>query len=96
VQRIGDGQAQVGYSVAERSRGRVILCVVCTMHKETGSTSFLVQPQNQGQRVFQFEPQNRQLWFDDFAHKITDGFLVWFSKPRGSGLSVCTSKPISR
>jgi hypothetical protein len=31
VQRTGDGQAQVGYSVAGRSRGWVTLCAVCTM-----------------------------------------------------------------
>jgi hypothetical protein len=41
--------AQVGYSVAERSRGRVAPCAVCTMHMETRSTCFLVELQNQGQ-----------------------------------------------
>jgi hypothetical protein len=40
--------AQVGYSVAERSRGRVAPCVVCTMHVDTRSASFLVELQNQG------------------------------------------------
>jgi hypothetical protein len=40
--------AQVGYSVAGRSRGRVALCAVCTGHVETRSTGFLVEPQNQG------------------------------------------------
>jgi hypothetical protein len=44
VQRTGDGQAQVGNSVAGRSRGQVMLCVVCTMHKEMRSVGFLVQP----------------------------------------------------
>jgi hypothetical protein len=48
--RTEDAQAQVRYSVAERSRGRVTLCVVYTMHMETRSASFLVEPQNQGQR----------------------------------------------
>jgi hypothetical protein len=33
VQRTGDGQAQVRYSVAGRSGGRVMLCVVYTMHE---------------------------------------------------------------
>jgi hypothetical protein len=42
--------AQVGYSVAGRSGGRVTLCAVCTVHKETRSLSFLVEPQNQGRR----------------------------------------------
>jgi hypothetical protein len=36
------GQAQVVYSVAGRSRGRVTLCVVCIVHKETRSVCFLV------------------------------------------------------
>jgi hypothetical protein len=42
VQRTRDGQAQVRYSVVGRSRGRVTLCEVCTMHKEFLSTGFLV------------------------------------------------------
>jgi hypothetical protein len=42
--------AQVGYSVAGRSRGRVALCAVCTWHVETRSTGFLVEHQNQGRR----------------------------------------------
>jgi hypothetical protein len=41
---------EVGYSVAGRSRGRVVPCVVCTMHVETRSANFLVEPQNQGRR----------------------------------------------
>jgi hypothetical protein len=28
----------------------VVLCVVCTVHVETRSASFLVEPQNQGRR----------------------------------------------
>jgi hypothetical protein len=36
--------SQVGYPVAERLRGRVILCAVCTVHKEIRSVSFLVEP----------------------------------------------------
>jgi hypothetical protein len=42
VQRIGDDQAQVRYSVVGRSRGRVTLCAVFTVHKEMMSTSFMV------------------------------------------------------
>jgi hypothetical protein len=42
VQMTEDGQAQVGYSVIGRSRGRVTLCAVCTVHKEARSTCFLV------------------------------------------------------
>jgi hypothetical protein len=36
--------AQVGYSVAGRSRGQVAPCVVCTWHVETRSAGFLVEP----------------------------------------------------
>jgi hypothetical protein len=42
--------AQVGYSVAGRSRDRVTPCAVCTVHVETRSAGFLVEPQNQGRR----------------------------------------------
>jgi hypothetical protein len=35
---------QVGYSVARQSRGRVAPCAVCTVHVETRSVSFLVEP----------------------------------------------------
>ena len=42
--------AQVGYSVAGRSRGRVTPCAVRTVHVETRSAGFLVEPQNQGRR----------------------------------------------
>jgi hypothetical protein len=41
---------QVGYLVAGRSRGRVTLCAVCTVHVETRSVGFLVEPQNQCRR----------------------------------------------
>jgi hypothetical protein len=40
--------AQVGYSVAERSGGRVTPCAVCTVHVETMSADFSVESQNQG------------------------------------------------
>jgi hypothetical protein len=42
--------AQVGYSVAGRSRGRVALCAVCTVNVEMRSADFLVEPQNRGRR----------------------------------------------
>jgi hypothetical protein len=83
VHRTGDGQAQVGYSMAGRSRGRVTLCVVCMVHKNARSAGFLVEPQNQGRRfvsglaskplgrVSRFGFQNRQLQFGDLGFKIT-------------------------
>jgi hypothetical protein len=57
--------------MAGQSGGQVMLCAVCTVHKETRSTCFLVEPQNQGRRVSRFWPQNRQLRFGDFDLKIT-------------------------
>jgi hypothetical protein len=42
--------AQVGYSVAGRSRGRVAPCAICIVHVETRSVCFLVEPQNQALR----------------------------------------------
>jgi hypothetical protein len=39
---------QVGYSVEGRSRGRVVMCTVCTVHMKIKSVGFLVEPQNQG------------------------------------------------
>jgi hypothetical protein len=42
--------AHVRYSVTGRSRSRVALCAVCTVHVKTRSMCFLVEPQNQGQR----------------------------------------------
>jgi hypothetical protein len=61
VQRIEDGQAQVGYLVVGRSRGRVTLCAICTMHNETRSASFLVWPPNHGRRFLLVWPQNQWL-----------------------------------
>jgi hypothetical protein len=51
VRRTGDTQSHVGYSVAGRSGGQMTLCVICTMHEETRSVCFLVEPQNQGLRT---------------------------------------------
>jgi hypothetical protein len=50
VWRIGDGQAQVGYSVAGQLRGQVTLCAVYTVHEEMKGASLLVEAQNQGLR----------------------------------------------
>jgi hypothetical protein len=41
---------QVGYSMPGRSRGQVTPCAVCTVHVEMRSTSFMIEPQNQGLR----------------------------------------------
>jgi hypothetical protein len=64
---------QVGYSVAGRSRGQMALYAVCTVHVETRSVGFLVEPQNQHRR---------------FVSGLTSKPLGWFvsglaSKPLG-------------
>jgi hypothetical protein len=72
-----------------------MLCAVCTMHTETRSADFLVEPQNQGLRFVSglalkplewflpVWPQNR--WYDFFQFDLKtdgDGFLSLASKPR--------------
>jgi hypothetical protein len=69
MQRTRHGQAQVRYSVAGRSGGQVMPCAVCTVHGETRSAGFLVEPQNHG-RVSWLSLKNN-----------VDGFSIWTSKP---------------
>jgi hypothetical protein len=74
--------AQVRYSVAGRSRGRVAPCAVCTWHVETWSAGFLVEPQNQGGGGF-----------PGLGFKTgSSGLVIWTSKsPRrflGLGLKI--------
>jgi hypothetical protein len=69
------------YSRVGRSGGRVTMCVIYTVHKETRSVSFLVWPQNQGRHVSQFGPQNQQLRFGDFRLKIT-ATISWFESQK--------------
>jgi hypothetical protein len=78
--------AQVGYSVAERSRGRVAPCVVCTMHVETRSAGFLVEPQNQALRFVSglaSKPLRQFLRFD--LKTGGDGILVEPQNQGGGG-----------
>jgi hypothetical protein len=68
--------AQVGYSVAGRSRGQVAPCAVCAVHVETRSAGFLVEPQNQGRR-----------FVSSLASKPLGWFLIGFDlKTDGDGL----------
>jgi hypothetical protein len=78
--------AHVSCSVAGRSGGRVMPCAVCTVHVETRSTDFLVDPQNQSLR---------------FVSGLASKPLGWFvigltSKPLGRFISGLTSKPLGR
>jgi hypothetical protein len=83
VQRTGDGQAQVGCSVAGQSRGQVMLCAVCIVHKELRSTGFLVEPQNQG-RVSWFGLKTKVDDFSRFSLKSgIYGLVIWASKLGG-------------
>jgi hypothetical protein len=53
----------VGYSVTGRSRGQVTPCVVCTVQVKMRSASFLIDPQNQGQRFISGSASNPLGWF---------------------------------
>jgi hypothetical protein len=75
--------AQVGYSVAGWSRGRVVLCAVCTWHVETRSAGFLVEPQNQGRR-----------FVSGLTSKPFGRFLPVDLKTGGDGFSGLASKPV--
>jgi hypothetical protein len=75
--------AQVGYSVAGRSGGRVMLCAVCTMHEVMRSMSFLVEPQNQGRR-----------FVSGLASKPLERFPGLGLKSGSSGLVIWTSKSL--
>jgi hypothetical protein len=75
----------VGYSVAERSSGRVAPCAVCTMHMETRSKGFLVEPQNQCRRFVTGLASKPLGQFLQFGLKSSgDGFLVE-AQNQGSG-----------
>jgi hypothetical protein len=76
VQRTEDGRT--GRILGGRgSRGQVVPCAVCTVHVETRSVGFLVEPQNQGQ------------WFvSGFPFKPLDGFLRFGLKTSGDDFLV--------
>jgi hypothetical protein len=65
--------AQVGYSVAGRLRCQVTPCAVCTIHVETRSVGFLVEPQNQGRRFVSGLASNPLGWFLIGLGLKTDG-----------------------
>jgi hypothetical protein len=93
VQRTGDGQAQAGYSVAKRSRGRVMLCAVCTVHKGDEESGFLglaskprstVSPglaSKQVATILVVWPQNHSLRFPGLGLKTGScGLVIWPTK----------------
>jgi hypothetical protein len=81
--------AQVGYLVAGRSEGRVTLVAACTVHMETRSAGFLVEPQNQGQR-FISGLASKPLGYDlsvVWRQNHWDGFSRFDLKTNGGGFS---------
>jgi hypothetical protein len=89
IQRISDGRT--GQVLGGRAILRSdALCVICTMHMETRSTDFLVEPQNQGRRfvsglaskpVGPVWPQNRWVRFLSLDLKTGScGLVIWTSK----------------
>jgi hypothetical protein len=82
-----------------------MLCVICTMHEETRSACFLVEPQNKVYSLSVVWPQNHWDGFLWFVLKTGgDGFLRSGFKTGGFrfpalglkidsyGLMICTSK----
>jgi hypothetical protein len=81
--------AQVGYSVAGRSRGRVTLFAVCTVHVETMSTGFLIEHQNQGRR-FVSGLVSKPLGRVSLGLKIgSPGLMIWASNSQRWFLCLC-------
>jgi hypothetical protein len=85
---------QVRYSLAERSRGWVAPCVIYTVHMETMSAGFLVEPQNHWDGFLRFGLKISGDGFSGLASKlvvmvswlslktkVVEGFPVWASKP---------------
>jgi hypothetical protein len=85
----------VGYLVVGRSRCQVASCAVCTVHVETRSAGFLVEPQNKGRRfvrglaskpaVTVFSSLASKLMAmvsPDLASRLVVGFLV---EPQNQG-----------
>jgi hypothetical protein len=88
----------VRYSVVGRSRGWVTLCAVYTVHEETRSAGFLVEPQNQGLWFIGGLTSKPLGWFvSGLALKPLGQFVIGLtSKPLGRFVSGLTSKPLRR
>jgi hypothetical protein len=77
--------AQIGYSVAGRTRGPVALCAVCTVHVETRSADFLV------------DPRNRLRFMSSLTSKPLGRFVNGLASKRlGRFMSDLISKPLRR
>jgi hypothetical protein len=82
------GWSSIGRVLAGRTIGRLDN-VVCDLYHTQGykERGFLVEPQNQGRRVFQFGPQNRQVRFGDLGVNIT-ATVSWFGPQNQAGFSL--------
>jgi hypothetical protein len=75
--------AQVRYSMARRSRGRVASCAVYNCHVEMRSVGFLVEPQNQSRWFVSGLPSKLVATVSPgLTSKSAVGFLV---KPQNQG-----------
>jgi hypothetical protein len=77
--------AQVGYLVVGRSRGRVSLYVICTVHVETRNVGFLSGASTPRSTVCQ--------WID--LKTTGTCFFGLASKPVAMGFSSLASKPVA-
>jgi hypothetical protein len=77
--------AQLGYSVVERSGGRVTSCAVYTVHMEMRSVCFLVESQNQDLRFLSgFEAKPLRQFVSGLISKSPGRFVSGLaSKPLG-------------
>jgi hypothetical protein len=74
VQRTGDGQAQVGYSVLGWSSGRVTMCSVCTVHVKTGRYSLVIWASKSPRRFFVWASKPSGLRFVGWTTKPLRGW----------------------
>jgi hypothetical protein len=87
--------AQVRYSMAQRSKGRVAPCAVCTWHVDSRSAGFLVEPQNQSRRFVSglaSKPLRRFLSASKPVATVSRGLAL---KPAATVFAGLASKPVA-
>jgi hypothetical protein len=81
VQRTGDSQELVGYSMVGRSRCQVMLCVVCTVHKDMRSVSFLFGLKTKGDGFSRFGLKTSGFEFLNLGLKTSNyDLVIWPTK----------------
>jgi hypothetical protein len=76
IERSGDVVCSLHRAHGDEERG-FLGTVSLSLASKAVAMVFLVEHQNQGRRVSQFGPQNRQLWFGDLGLKIITT-VSWF------------------